>query len=144
MKPYPHHYSVDATAGPTESVDLSAAGLPSLASAPPVEFDGPGDQWSPETLLVAALADCFILTFRAVARASRLEWSHLACHAAGTLERVDSVTRFTGFRIEARLGLPPGSNTEMGKRLLEKAEKSCLVTNSLAAPVELVCEVSSS
>lgn len=143
MKPYPHHYSVEATAGPTESVELSAAGLPKLISAPPVEFDGPGDQWSPETLLMAALADCFILTFRAVARASRLEWSHLACHAEGTLDRVDGVTRFTGFRIHARLALPPGGNAETGRRLLEKAEKTCLVTNSLGAPVELVSEVRS-
>jgi len=144
MKPYPHHYRVDAAARPTQSVTLSVAGLPDLASAPPVEFDGPGDQWSPETLLVAALADCFVLTFRAVARASRLEWSHLECHAEGTLERIEGVTRFTGFRIEARLDLPSGGNTEMGKRLLEKAEKTCLVTNSLAAPVELVSEVRSS
>lgn len=143
MQPYPHRYSIEATAGPTESVEISGAGLPTLTSAPPVEFDGPGDQWSPETLLVAALADCFVLTFRAVARASRLDWSHLACHAEGTLDRVERVTRFTGFRIHARLALPSGGNAETGQRLLEKAEKTCLITNSLVAPVELVCEVRS-
>jgi organic hydroperoxide reductase OsmC/OhrA len=31
------------------------------------QLGGPGGQWSPETLLVAAAAECFILTFRAVA-----------------------------------------------------------------------------
>jgi len=142
MKPYPHHYSVEATAEPSESVELSAAGLPTLASAPPVEFDGPGNLWSPETLLVAALADCFILTFRAIARASRLEWKRLTCQAGGTLARVDGVTRFTSFQIRAELALPPGGNEETGRRLLDKAERTCLVTNSLAAPVELVAEVS--
>jgi hypothetical protein len=33
----------------------------------PREFDGRGNQWSPESLLAAALADCFVLSFRAVA-----------------------------------------------------------------------------
>ena len=140
MRPYPHRYSVEAAAGPEESVALSAAGVPVLASAPPAEFDGPGDLWSPETLLVAALADCFVLTFRAVARASRLEWRRLRCQADGTLERVEGVTRFTSFRIHAQLTLPPGGNPETAKRLLDKAEKTCLVTNSLSAPVELLAE----
>ncbi len=80
---------------------------------------------------------------RAVARASGLEWSHLARHAEGNLDRVDGVTRFMSFRIHTRLELPPGGNADTGRRLLEKAEKTCLVTNSLAAPVELRTETSS-
>ena len=61
---------MNASAAPAGSVDVTSAGLPDLATAPPVEFEGPGDAWSPETLLCAALVDCFILTFRAVARAA--------------------------------------------------------------------------
>lgn len=141
MKPYPHRYTVDAAGGPAGSVELSAAGIPPIPSAPPIEFDGPGDVWSPETLLVGAVVDCFVLTFRAIARASRLEWTRLECRAEGTLDRVEGVTRFVGMRIEARLALPAGGNAETGRRLLEKAEKTCLVTNSLVAPVELVADV---
>jgi len=141
MKPYPHHYSVEASSGPSGSVDLRAPSLPALASAPPVEFDGPGDQWSPESLLVASVVDCFVLTFRAIARASKLEWTQLDCAAEGTLDRVESVTRFVGLRIVAHLALPAGGNTETGKRLLEKAERTCLVTNSLSCAVELEANV---
>ena len=39
------------------------------------------------TLLIAAVADCFILTFRAVARASRFEWISLGCTVDGVLDR---------------------------------------------------------
>lgn len=141
MKPYPHHYRVDAAAAATGNVELTAEGLPALASAPPAEFDGPGDLWSPETLLVAALADCFILTFRAVARASRFDWHRLACHVEGTLDRADGVTRFSHFELAARLDIPADGNTDMGRRLLEKAERGCLITHSLAAPVSLRCDV---
>jgi len=30
-------------------------------------------------VLCASIADCFVLTFRAIARASKPEWSELAC-----------------------------------------------------------------
>jgi organic hydroperoxide reductase OsmC/OhrA len=141
MKPYPHRYEVDASAQASGNVELSAAGLPPISSAPPIEFDGPGDQWSPESLLVAAVGDCFVLTFRAIANASRFEWVHLDCRAEGTLDRVDGVTRFVGMRLHARLTLPSGGKQEMGRRLLEKAEKTCLVTNSLSTRTELQPEV---
>jgi hypothetical protein len=52
MKPLPHLYEVSLSGGPTDYATLSAAGLPPLRSAPPKEFDGPGDAWSPEQLLV--------------------------------------------------------------------------------------------
>jgi organic hydroperoxide reductase OsmC/OhrA len=141
MKPYPHHYLVDAHAAATGHVDLRAEGLLPIASAPPLEFDGPGDQWSPESLLVAAVVDCFVLTFRAIARASKLEWTDIRCHAEGTLDRIERVTRFTGLRIVAELILPAGGNAEIARRLLEKAEHECLVTNSLNVPVELDARV---
>jgi peroxiredoxin-like protein len=141
MKPYPHHYTIEASATASGSVELRADGLPTLATAPPAEFDGPGDQWSPESLLIAAVADCFVLTFRAIARASKLEWSSLRCRAQGTLDHVDRVTRFVGMRIEADLTLPADGNADAARRLLEKAEKSCLITNSLDLTAELEASV---
>lgn len=144
MKPLPHHYTVSAVAAPEGSVSLSAAGLPSLASAPPTEFDGPGDQWSPESLLMAAVVDCFVLTFRAIARASRFEWTRLDCHAEGTLDRAEGVTRFVRIALHASLAVPSEASPDTARRLLEKAEKTCLVTNSLKVPAELVSAVHSS
>ena len=72
MQDFPHQYSATALANVEGDVNLQSERLPSLVSAPPSEFGGPGDRWSPETLLVAAVADCFVLTFRAIARASQL------------------------------------------------------------------------
>ena len=68
MHPFPHHYSVAAKADTQGDVALEGERLPPIASAPPTEFGGPGDRWSPETLFVAAVADCFVLTFRGIAR----------------------------------------------------------------------------
>ena len=141
MDAYPHHYRVQADAGAETSVTLASERLPSLSSAPPSQFGGPGDQWSPETLLVAAVADCLILTFRAIARASKLPWLRLDCDAEGVLDRVEGTTRFTEIRLNARLVLPAGGDIERGRRLLEKAEKGCLITSSLKAEPVLKAEV---
>lgn len=141
MDAYPHRYKVQAAAMAEGSVTLGSERLPSLSSAPPTQFGGPGDQWSPETLLVAAVADCLILTFRAIARASKLAWLDLDCDAEGVLDRVDGVTRFTEVRLHARLTLPQGGDIERGKHLLEKAETSCLITRSLKAEPVLTADV---
>jgi len=142
MQAYPHHYNVHAAAEAEGSVLVGSEGLPSLSTASPPQYGGPGGQWSPETLLVAAAADCFILTFRAVAAASKLPWNDLECGAEGVLDRIDGVVRFTQLHLRARLALPAGGDVERAKRLLEKAEKACLVTNSLALEPTLTMEVS--
>jgi peroxiredoxin-like protein len=133
MQAFPHHYAVAARAETEGDVALEGDRLPSIPSAPPSEFGGPGDRWSPETLLVAAVADCFILTFRAIAAASRFGWISLACDVVGTVDRVERVTQFTAIEVRVRLRVPQGANEDQAHRLLTKAEETCLVTNSLKA-----------
>lgn len=131
MHPLPHLYRVTATADPTGDVSLSAPGLPALASDGPTEFDGPGDRWSPETLVCAALADCFILTFRAVARASQLAWLSLSCEVEGTLDKVDRAMQFTAFVVRPRLVVPAEVGEDFARRALDKTERACIILNSL-------------
>lgn len=132
MHPYPHLYTATAGGRPEGNVALTSPGLPEIASAPPPEFDGPGAVWSPETLLCVSLADCFVLSFRAIARASKCEWSDLTCRVEGVLERVDGVARFTRYTTFASLTVPSESDTAKARKLLEKAEHLCLISNSLA------------
>jgi organic hydroperoxide reductase OsmC/OhrA len=132
--PLPHRYQVNATSGPEGDVVLLGDGLRALRSQAPRPFGGPGDRWSPETLLVGAVADCFALTFRVVARAARLSWQSLECEADGTLDRVDRVPQFTAFRIRAYLTIPCGTSVEEARRVLARAKEHCLVSHSLKAP----------
>jgi organic hydroperoxide reductase OsmC/OhrA len=136
IQPLPHRYQVDAVASPDGDVVLLGDGLRALRSQPPPAFGGPGDRWSPETLLLGAVADCFALTFRALARAVNLQWESLECEADGVLDRADGVTQFTAFRLRAYLKVRAGTAEEDGRRLLAKAKARCLVTNSLKAPCQ--------
>jgi len=141
MQEFPHRYTVAAFARVEGEVTLESKGLVALASAAPAEFGGPGDHWSPETLLVAAAADCFTLGFRAIARASKLEWVSLRCQVEGTLDRVERVMQFTGFVVRAALQVPPGTDEARARSLLEKAEKTCLISNSLKGKCQLEASV---
>ena len=138
MQAFPHHYTVEASGSGTGDVELKADGLPTLRSVSPIQFDGPGDRWSPETLLVAAVGDCLILTFRAVARASGFAWTSLECDVTGTLDRVERTTRFVAFDVRARLHVPSGTDPDRARQVLEKAERSCLISNSLSGTIHLI------
>jgi peroxiredoxin-like protein len=127
--------------GATGYAAVSAAGLPNLASAPPREFDGPGDAWSPEQLLLAAVATCFAFTLRVVAQASRVDFISLELAVEGTLDRRDGKMCFSEIVLRPRLLVRPGTERERALRVLEKAEKTCLVSASLATPIRLESEV---
>ena len=141
MHSFPHRYTVNAAVRPDGDVPLSTEGVRVIESSPPKEFDGPGNQWSPEGLLTAAVADCFALGFRAIARASKFEWRHLDVRTMGTLDRVDGKMLFTRFDTHAKLQVAAGADIERAKKLLEKAENSCLIANSLRGERHLTLEV---
>jgi organic hydroperoxide reductase OsmC/OhrA len=141
MQPYPHQYRASAVGNPTGAVTVTSPQLPDIETAPPPEFGGPGGVWSPESLLCAAVADCFILTFRAVSRAAKFEWLSLECRVEGTLERIDGKSQFTKFKTIAALGVATGSDVAKARSLLERAEHGCLVANSLLGARTLESDV---
>lgn len=141
MQAFPHHYSVNAAVRPDGDVPLSSDGVRVIESAPPREFGGAGNQWSPEQLLTAAVADCFVLNFRAISAASKFRWLHLESSTLGTLDRVQGTMRFTRFDTRAKLRVPAGTDLERAKKLLEKAESSCPIANSLSGERHLSMEI---
>jgi len=141
MQAYPHHYFASATAGSQGNVLVSGKGLPDLDTQAPPEFGGPEGVWSPETMISATVANCFILSFRAIAGASKFDWSSLQCNVEGVLERVERTTLFTRFEIDVVLHIPAGASTELAQRLLEKSEKICLITASLKSEITLSTDI---
>ena len=138
---FPHEYSATAHAQTDGNVRIQATNLPELESAPPKEFGGPGDQWSPEDLLVAAVSDCFVLSFRAIAAMSKFDWVDLQCHVTGTLDKVERDIQFTAFQVHAKLTIPADGDEAKAQRILEKAEGMCFITNSLKAEPHLQSEI---
>lgn len=141
MKPLPHIYSAHLSGGPEAYAVVAASGVPELRMAPPADFDGPGDAWSPEQLLLAAVEACFLFTLRAVAKASKLQFISLELTGEGTIDRKDGATRFTEIVLRPRIRLPAGADLEKARRVLEKSEKACLISATLSTPVRLELEL---
>ncbi len=137
MKPLPHRYQVSASGGPAGNIPVQSPGLPDLETDAPAQFGGSGEHWSPETLLVAAVANCFVLTFRALSRHAGAEWEDLRVDAEGELDKTESGLRFTHFRLSVELRAANGAGPEKLEQLLEKSERQCLITNSLTAESEI-------
>jgi len=141
MEGYPHHYFATANGTDNGNVVVSGEGLPPLDTQSPPQFGGPEGVWSPETMLSAAVANCFVLSFRAIARASKFEWISLDCKVDGELDRPARAAFFTAFKVDAVLKVPEGAKLEMAQRLLEKAEDICLITASLKSEVVLTTDI---
>lgn len=137
MKPLPHEYVVHLSGGPSAYAEVSSSGLPTMRVAAPIDYGGPGDAWSPEHLLLAAVHSCLLLTFRAFAKMSQLPFQSLGVDTSGTVDKHDGVTRFTEIVMRARLDVPPGTSVERAQRVLERSEKACLVSASLSTPIRL-------
>ena len=105
-------------------------------SAPP-EFGGEPGVWTPEHFLVAAVASCFIGSFRAVAASSKLDFQGIEVSVDGALEKEPGGFRFTTITLHPTVIVFNESDSERALRLIEKAERICLVTRSLASKIEL-------
>jgi peroxiredoxin-like protein len=109
-------------------------------SAPP-QFQGDPGLWTPEHLLVASVATCFLATFRALAENSKLEVARLEVEAEGLLEKEEGGFKFTQVLVRPKLAITTLADRERAQRLLEKAEHACLITRSLSAQVEMQANV---
>ena len=110
-------------------------------SAPP-EFGGQPGLWSPETLLVLSAASCFLSTFLFFVEREKLTLIGYHSDAEGHLERVPGAGfRFAEIVLRPLVVVEGDEAVEVARRLLEKAERACIVANSLKVPVRVEAQV---
>lgn len=101
----------------------------------PAQFGGIDGRWTPEELLLAAVAGCFTTTLRSVASSAHLDYADLEVEASATLCKMESGYSFSEIVIHPTLKI--ADDTERGRAhdLLKKAERLCLVSRALAMPL---------
>ncbi|HEU4895846.1 MAG TPA: OsmC family protein [Acidimicrobiia bacterium] len=139
-----HEYHLKLT-GRDQAAGLLEApedGLPSLEVASPPEFGGPEGIWSPEHLFVASVSACLMTTFRSIAAHSGLEVLGYTDSPTGRLVRGEdglySIDRVT---LRPKVTVPAGSRVDRANRLIEKAEKVCLISRSIRCEIVLEASV---
>ena len=109
--------------------------------AAPPEFGGEPGLWTPEHLLLGAVATCYVSTFRTISELSKLNFSTLEVFVEGTIEKQEGGFRFTRITLRPALTIERDNDRDRAQRLLEKAERVCLISRSLACPVTLEARI---
>jgi peroxiredoxin-like protein len=123
-----HEYRVKALcAGLRRGVVHAEGVLSSISFSAPPEFLGEPGRWTPEHFLVAAVASCFVSTFSGIAEKSRLEFASFNLDAEGVLGNEEGIWRFTEIKLRPVVTILKEADRDRTVRLLEKAEKSCLI-----------------
>jgi organic hydroperoxide reductase OsmC/OhrA len=102
-------------------------------TAPP-QFGGLEGRWSPEDLLLCAVAGCFTTTFRALADYSKFHYTDLEVEVKGTVRKAESGYEFADILICPAVTVASSEDRAKAERLLEKAKRLCLVSRALALP----------
>src|SRR5204863_7964990 len=93
--------------------------------AAPPQFGGLHGRWSPEDLLLSAVASCFTTTFRALAEYSTFEYSDLEVEVEGSIRKTDSGYAFNEIVIRPKLTISSEEEQTRALRLLQKAKSVC-------------------
>jgi peroxiredoxin-like protein len=137
-----HLYKTSLSWAEMKKGTLTSPDLPDIAVATPPEFPGGhAGYWSPETLFVAAAESCLMTTFLAIAENSKLSFSAYTSEAEGTVTKTEEGYRVTEIRIRAKVTIADETKQDRTRRLLEKAEQHCLISNSMKTAVHLEAEV---
>ena len=135
-KRYSYHAGARWTTRKRGVVEAEGSSQTIEFAAPP-EFGGEPGLWTPEHLLLGAVATCFVATFRVVADTSAMEFHALEVSVDGILEKQEGGFRFTKIILRPLLVLHREDDRERAGRLLEKAERVCLISRSLSSAIIL-------
>lgn len=115
---------------------VSVAGKPDILGSAARVFHGDVDRWNPEELLVAALAQCHMLSLLYVATRTGVVVTAYEDAAEGVLETSpDGSGRFREVVLRPRVGFaapPPDAAA-----LHEEAHRLCFIANSVNFPVRV-------
>ncbi|MRH44028.1 SACOL1771 family peroxiredoxin [Aquibacillus halophilus] len=133
------HLKADWPGGRNSIGSIDAGNLKTKISIPP-EMDGPGVGTNPDEMLLGAASTCYIITLAAMIERAALPLKSLALESIGMVDVTKGV--FTYQKIVHRPTVElkhTASDEELTKikRLVEKAEQSCMISRAIKGNVEL-------
>ena len=131
-----HEYHVSAwwTSGRT-GLAKSDTAPNAIHFTAPVQFGGIEGRWTPEELLLAAVAGCFTTTLRSIARSAEADFTDLEVEASATLRKMQSGYDFGEIVLRPTMRIAEEAERGRALDLMKRAERLCLVSRSFAMPI---------
>ena len=135
---FPHTYAVSLSdiQGKQAKVNYDSSEI--VQGGPPKEFDGVDTDWSPEGFLVAGVILCFLTTLRAIHKDQNLKIEDLDIAGEGVLDKTARGLVFTEINVMVSCAT---NDKEAAEKLLQRAEKFCLISNALKTTPALSLEL---
>ncbi|MFZ0684662.1 MAG: OsmC family protein [Terriglobales bacterium] len=127
------------TAGRTGIAKSSSAPNAIHFTSPPA-LGGIEGRWTPQDLLLCAVASCYTTTFQAVAENSKFEYTDLQVEVESVINKTDAGYRFGEVYIRPKLIIPHKHAKEQeheqeksrALKLMHEAKGLCMVAHALA------------
>ncbi len=153
-----HHYALDlvwqgnrgsGTSGYRDygrDVLLTAAGKPDLAGSADPTFRGDATRWNPEELLLAALAQCHLLSYLHSAVTHGIVVTSYDDSPVGTMAQAGQGGHFTEVVLRPRVTVADPAHVQLAREIHHEASENCFIAASVNFPVrhEPVIEVAGS
>jgi len=133
MVEYTENYEATAVANDGDSWESESRAAFEVGIPP--EFGGDFEGPAPENYYAVALTNCFIGTFKVIARNSDLDFEELTAEGTLKLRPDDGDTAVDSFDLDVTLRAEsPGRKTEL---LLERTRDHCFILDSVDFPVSV-------
>ena len=117
------------------------SGINETDVGPPPQYGGTPNSLNPEEMLVASVNSCIMLVFYHFAKKYEVEVASYHSDAEGKVEKTKNGLRFTNVEVKAKVSLGDAGSAEKIEEIARLAEQYCLVSGSLACPVQYNVEV---
>lgn len=139
-----HHFflKADWPGGRNNVGYIDAGKLQTKVSIPP-EMDGPGIGTNPDEMLLGAAATCYVITLGAMIERANLPLQEMSLESEGIVEVKNNVITYKKIIHKPTVTLTNQAsekNYQMLKKLIERAEESCMISRALKGNVKIELE----
>jgi organic hydroperoxide reductase OsmC/OhrA len=113
---------------------VTAEGNPPIEGSADRTFHGSAERWNPEELLLAALAQCHMLSYLHVAVRHGIVVTEYEDDAVGTMTQEGDGGRFTSVTLRPTVTISAGDE-QTAARIHAEASKLCFIASSVNFPV---------
>ncbi len=124
-----------------KSAKTAMSGISETEIGPPAVYGGEPQALNPEEMFVAAINSCIMLVFHHFVKKLKVDVLSYTSQARGKVEKTKNGLRFTSVEVQAKVSLSDNNQAEKIEEIAQLAEKYCLVSGSVACPVEYGVEV---
>ncbi|WP_152656926.1 OsmC family protein [Oceanobacillus sp. CFH 90083] len=139
-----HHFHLEAEwpGGRNSEGYISAGNLQTKISIPP-EMDGPGVGTNPDEMLLGAAATCYIISLAAMFERAELPVARISMTSEGMVDVTEGIFTYKKIIHRPNVVLKKEATDQQIRltgKLIEKAEKTCMISKAIRGNVELGLE----